>query len=75
MFRFVSFMKFEMYEVQSESEAYLYNMIFLAQGSNERALEGHGMRGCWTPLCQSYLHLCRGADGGGAPSYVLLRGY
>ena len=56
MFRFVSFMKFEMYEVQSESEAYLYNMIFLAQGSNERALEGHGMRGCRTPLCQSYLH-------------------
>ena len=48
MFRFVSFMKFEMYEVQSESEAYLYNMIFLAQGSNERALEGHGMLGCWT---------------------------
>ena len=42
MFRFVSFMKFEMYEVQSESEAYLYNMIFLAQSSNERALKGHG---------------------------------
>ena len=71
MFRFVSFMKFEMYEVQSESEAYLYNMIFLAQGSNERALEGHGMRGCWTPLCQSYLHLCR--SGRRRCTFLLLR--
>ena len=61
MFRFVSFMKFEMYEVQSESEAYLYNMIFLAQGSNERALESmeceavgrRCARVIFTDLCRS----------------------
>ena len=66
MFRFVSFMKFEMYEVQSESEAYLYNMIFLAQGSNERALESmeceavgrRCARVIFTDLCRSGRRRC-----------------